>query len=66
MKDYQKCHFKRKRIQICRDKHSIYLLDYLLYEKPLTNKCSGKTQPMTIAKPIILHNFWQYGSPAIY
>ena len=66
MKDYQKCHFKRKGIQICRDKHSIYLLDYLLYEKAFNKQMLGKTQPMTIAKPIILHNFWQYGSPAIY
>ena len=62
----KKCHFKRKGIQICRDKHSIYLLDYLLYEKAFNKQMLGKTQPMTIVKPIILHNFWQYRSPTIY
>ncbi|EIW2095202.1 helix-turn-helix transcriptional regulator, partial [Enterococcus faecalis] len=34
IKDYQKSVIlSEKGIQICRDKHSIYLLDYLLYEK---------------------------------
>lgn len=43
MKDYQKSvTLSEKGIQICRDKHSIYLLDYLLYEKAFNKQMLGE------------------------
>lgn len=43
MKDYQKSVIlSEKGIQICRDKHSIYLLDYLLYEKAFNKQMLGE------------------------
>ena len=43
IKDYQKSVIlSEKGIQICRDKHSIYLLDYLLYEKAFNKQMLGE------------------------